>query len=132
MGSQDEELSQVFVPTSAGPGELLLAPGGVLARYHSQPGSKPAALFEGCPIADGRDRGRSDQRSNSGNRDQAPAWFKFAGDAHDQLVGFPESVCASTASLSAVVSEALATHLIACCLRLPGCGIERLQDAGVL
>jgi hypothetical protein len=57
MGSQDEEFSQVFVSTSTGTSELLLA-GGVLARNHPQPGSKSPALLEGCPLADGRDGGR--------------------------------------------------------------------------
>src|ERR1700750_679034 len=49
---------------------------------------EPAALLEGCSVADGRDRGRGDYGSDSGDRDQAPAWFKFAGDACDQLVAF--------------------------------------------
>src|ERR1700748_3219332 len=88
MCSQHEELSQIFVSTSAGTGHLLPASGGVLTGHHSQPGSEPAALLEGCSVADGRDRGRGDYGSDSGDRDQAPAWFKFASDACDQLVAF--------------------------------------------
>jgi hypothetical protein len=60
MCSLDEEFSQVFVSTSAGTGQLLLASGGVFAGHHSQPGSKPSALLEGCAVADGRDRGGGD------------------------------------------------------------------------
>src|SRR5271155_5077482 len=67
-------------------GELLLAPGGVLAGHHPQPGSKSPALLEGCPVTDGRDGSCGDHRSNAGDRHQAPALFKFAGDAFDQLV----------------------------------------------
>ena len=73
MRSLDEEFSQVFVSTAAGTGEFLLASCGVLAEHHSQPGSTPAALLEVCPVADGRDGGRSDHRSASGDRHQVPA-----------------------------------------------------------
>ena len=51
-----EELSQVFVSTSAGFGQILLASCRVLAGHHSQPGSKSSAFLEGCSIADRRDR----------------------------------------------------------------------------
>ena len=53
-----EEFAQVFVSSSAGTGQLLLASGGVLAGHHSQPGRESAALLEGCPVADGCDRAR--------------------------------------------------------------------------
>ena len=85
-----EEFAQVFVSSSAGTGQLLLASGGVLAGHHSQPGRESAALLEGCTIADGCDRGGSNDRSDSRDRDQASALFKFAADARDQLVGFTD------------------------------------------
>src|SRR5258708_9527104 len=60
-----EKFSQVLVSTSAGPGELLLASGGVFSWHHAEPRGKSSALLEGCPVADGCDRSRSDGRSNS-------------------------------------------------------------------
>ncbi len=88
MRSLHEEFSQVFVPTSAGSGQILLASRGVFAGHHPEPGSKSAALLEGCSVADRSDRRRGNHWSDSGDRDQAFALFEFAGDAHDQLVGF--------------------------------------------
>src|ERR1700745_3824738 len=38
--------------------------------------ANPRALLEGCPVTDGRDRGRGEHRSDSGDRHQAPAGFK--------------------------------------------------------
>ncbi|MGA8089752.1 MAG: hypothetical protein WCA10_20940 [Terracidiphilus sp.] len=43
---------------------------------------------EGRPVTDRSDHGSSSDRSDSGDRDQAPARFKFAGDAQDPLVVF--------------------------------------------
>src|SRR5215469_18798818 len=86
MRSLDEELSQVFVAASAGTGQLLLASGGVFSRNSAEPCGKSSALFEGCPVADRRNRSRSGNRSDSGDRHQALALFKLAGDAHDQFV----------------------------------------------
>jgi hypothetical protein len=41
-----------------------------------------------CQASCAGDRGSSSDRSDSGDRDQASALFKFASDACDQLVGF--------------------------------------------
>src|SRR5208282_1017456 len=81
---------QVFVSSSASTGELLLASGGVLAGHHSEPGRESAALLEGCPVANRCDCGGSSDRTDSGDRYKAPALFKFAADAPDQLVGFAD------------------------------------------
>jgi hypothetical protein len=70
MRSLHEKFSQVLVSTSAGPGELLLASGGVFSWNHAEPCGKSSALLEGCPVADGCDRSRSDGRSDSRDRHQ--------------------------------------------------------------
>src|ERR1700694_2040656 len=90
MRSLHEKFSQVLVSTSAGPGELLLASGGVFSWNHAEPCGKSSALLEGCPVADGCDRSRSDGRSDSRDRHQAITVFKFSGDAQGQLMALPE------------------------------------------
>ncbi len=129
--SLHKEFSQVFVSSSAGAGQLLLASGGVLAGHHSQPGSESAALLEGCPVADGCDRGRSSDRSDSGDRDQAPALFKFAADARDQLVGFldlPVQVLHLQPQLGQKYPQCAGQLVVR---RLPGCRVETPQYNGV-
>src|ERR1700733_622499 len=88
MRSLHKEFSQVLVSSPDGFGQILLASRGVLARHHSKPCSKSTALLEGCSIADRSDCGGGNHWSDSGDRDQAFALFEFAGDTHDQLVGF--------------------------------------------
>jgi hypothetical protein len=60
----------------------------VFSWNHTEPCGKSSALPEGCPVADRSNRGSGNHWSDSRNRDQSPAGFKFVGDAHDQLVGF--------------------------------------------
>src|SRR6516164_4248526 len=86
MRSLDKELSQIFVSPSADAGQLLLASGGAFSRNRADPCGKSSAPFEGSPVADCRHRSRSRNRSDSGNRHQVLALFKFANDAIDQLV----------------------------------------------
>src|ERR1700740_1470153 len=89
MRSQDEEFSQVFVPTSAGASKLLLAAGGGLTRNPPHQAANPRPFLKAAPLPMAAIVVVAiDHRSNSGDRDQAPAWFKFAGDAHNQLVRF--------------------------------------------
>ena len=131
MRSLHEELSQVFVPAPAGTSQLLLASGGVLARNHPQPGCKSAALLEGSPVADGCDCSRGSDRTDAGDSDQAPAWFKFAGRCARSACRIPRSARADTASPTAVVSAVPAMRPTACCPGLPGCRVETLQYDGV-
>src|SRR5215469_12974727 len=88
MRSLYKELSQVFVSTPADTCQLLLASGGAFSRNRTDPCGKSSAPFEGCPVADRRHRSRSRNRSDSGDRQQVLALFKFASDALDQLVAF--------------------------------------------
>src|SRR4029453_15680179 len=82
----DEQPAQMSIALLRDPAESLFAPGRMLSRHQADPCSKAAPRRERLPISDlGHQRG-SDDRANTGDFLQPPAFFTRAMPGMDTLL----------------------------------------------
>ena len=79
LGTLNEELTQVRVPTLADRPQCRFPTGRMLARHQSQPRGHVATPREHAPVTDCGDDGRGDHRTNAGDSGHATTERRLTG-----------------------------------------------------
>src|SRR5262245_57826475 len=84
-GTGNEKPPQVSIVLLGDAAELVLATGRVLPRHQPDPGSQATSRAERLPVANLGNKGSGDDRPDTRNLVEPPAWFTGAMPGQDAL-----------------------------------------------